>query len=254
MFSKPAIIKTEAVVLRALDYGETSRIVTLYTAELGKLSVMARGARSSKSRFGSTLDPLAHIQAIIYIKPSRELQSITDTSHSQHFRTIRNELGRIEVGLKIIELTNAVMHDSEQNRDVFMLLTRVLAYLDHMEERYWNLFPYFQLSLASEYGFAPVFEKNAVADLTEDGGLLDLQSGEIRSGFSPGGSERRASRSGLRAFSILARAPIEKVTQMSLKPETSQEVSELIGAYMKTHFGDVIPERASRVFAQFGLE
>jgi len=252
MPSIPAIIKTEAVVLRALDYGETSRIVTLYTAELGKLSVMARGARSSKSRFGSTLDPLAHIQAIIYIKPSRELQSITEASHSQHFLTIRNELGRIEVGLKIIELTNAVMHDSEQNRDVFMLLTKVLAYLDHMEERYRNLFPYYQLSIASEYGFAPVFEKNAVANLAEEGGTLDLHSGVIRSGFSTGASERRASRSSLRAFAILARAPIEQVTRMSLRPETMLEVSDLIGAYMKTHFGDIVPERAARVFAQLG--
>ncbi|GMQ80789.1 MAG: DNA repair protein RecO [Rhodothermia bacterium] len=253
MLSKPAIIKTEAIVLRALDYGETSRIVTLYTAEMGKLSVLAKGARSSKNRFGSTLDPLTHIQAIIYIKPSRELQSITDASHSQTFRTIRDELSRIEVGLKVIELTNAIMHDSEQNRNVFLLLTRVLTCLDLVAERYQNLFPYYQLSLASECGFAPVFDRERVADLTDRGGTLDLESGEIRKGAPASGSEQRASRSALRAFAILARAPIEKVTQMSLRPETMQEVGDLICAYMKTHFGDIVPDRASRVFAQLEI-
>ena len=253
MLTKPTIIKTEAIVLRALDFGETSRIVTLYTAEMGKLSVLAKGARSSKSRFGSTLDPLAHIEAIIYIKPSRELQSITDASHSQTFRTIRNELGRIEVGLKVIELTNAVMHDSEQNRDVFLLLAKVLVCLDQMEERYRNLFPYYQLSLASAYGFAPVFDRERVADLTDDGGTLDLQSGEIRTGIPASALERRASRSALRAFAILARAPIEKVTQMSVRPATMQEVGDLVGAYMKTHFGDIVPDRASRVFTQLEI-
>jgi len=41
-----------------------------------------------------------------------------------------------------------------------------------------------------------------------------------------------------------------KVMQMSLTSETRQEVSILVGDYMKTHFGDVIPDRTSRVFAQ----
>lgn len=250
MPTKPTILKTEAIVLRALDYGETSRIVTMYTAELGKLSVMAKGARSSKSRFGSTLDPLSHIQAIVYLKPSRELQSITEASHSQTFQTIREELGRIEIGLKVIELTNAVMHDSEQNREVFVLLVSVLTCLNHVDGRYRNLFPYYQLNLASAFGFAPVFDRNNVVNLADKGGTLDLQTGKILLGAASSEVVRRASRSALRAFAIFARAPMAKVMQMSLRSETRQEVSILVGDYMKTHFGDVIPDRTSRVFAQ----
>ena len=72
--SKPAnIVHSDAIVLRSIDYGETSRIVTLFTRERGKIGVMAKGARANRSRFGSTLEPLSHINVVLYYKPGRDL-------------------------------------------------------------------------------------------------------------------------------------------------------------------------------------
>lgn len=49
--------RTEAIVLRLLDYGESDRIVTFYTAGFGKLRGIARGARRSRKRFANALEP-----------------------------------------------------------------------------------------------------------------------------------------------------------------------------------------------------
>ena len=66
--SSTGVVHTEAIVLRTIDYSETSRIVTLFTRELGKTGIMAKGARAAKSRFGSTLQPMNRIAAVINIR------------------------------------------------------------------------------------------------------------------------------------------------------------------------------------------
>ncbi|MDQ0876910.1 DNA repair protein RecO [Paenibacillus sp. V4I3] len=40
----------QGIVLRSMDYGEGNKIISLFTPELGKVGVMARGAKKVKSR------------------------------------------------------------------------------------------------------------------------------------------------------------------------------------------------------------
>lgn len=51
------LIKSEGIVLRTTDYGETNKIVTLLTREHGKIGVMARGAKKSNSRLSAISQP-----------------------------------------------------------------------------------------------------------------------------------------------------------------------------------------------------
>ncbi len=247
---RPSIFKTDAIVLRTLNYGETSRIVTLFTAERGKMSVMAKGARSTKSRFGSTLDPLGYIQAVIYYRPTRDLQSITEASHVRAFPVIRESLARIKVGLGAIELSNALMQEGEPNQEVFSLLVDILSRLNAPDSKSDNILGFFRLKMASLLGYSPSFEKELVEALDERGGCLDLETGAIYPQHSKTTGGIEASRSALRAYSIVARASLPKVMQMALRPETAREVEDLITAYMRYHFEEAYPERSSTVFAK----
>ncbi|MEO7366765.1 MAG: DNA repair protein RecO, partial [Gemmatimonadaceae bacterium] len=67
-------LATEAIVLHAFDYLETSRIIRLMTREAGVQSVLARGARSSRKRFGSAVDLFAQGLVEIHVRPNRDLQ------------------------------------------------------------------------------------------------------------------------------------------------------------------------------------
>src|SRR5262249_24333445 len=87
------VVVTEAIVLHAFDYLESSRIVRLLTREAGVRSVLARGARSSRRRFGAALDLYAQGPAELHIKPGRDL----DTLGAFHITRFRAELaGRFE--------------------------------------------------------------------------------------------------------------------------------------------------------------
>ena len=124
------IVRTEAVVLRRMDYGETSQIVTLFTREKGRLAVMAKGARLPKSRFGSSLQPMSYMQAVLYYKASRGLQTLTESAHVQHFARIGHSLEKLSVGQRVMELTYALLHEEEANPLVFNLLVETLYQLN----------------------------------------------------------------------------------------------------------------------------
>lgn len=246
MSTKPHILRTDAIVLRSIEYSETSRIVTLYTRDRGRMSVMARGARSSKSRYGSTLEPLSHIQAVVFCKQGRDLQQLTETSHIDVWSGIRTSLPKLEIGYRMLELTSALMHQEESNPGVFTLLASVLSALDATDERTGNLWPYFQLRLAAALGFGPAFDADEVQELTAESARLDLETGRIGTGFAGRDGSRRA----LRAFAVLARARLGDVLRMRLDPPLLREVESLTAAYVGYHVEGAYPNRAAAVFAQ----
>ena len=62
----PGPLKTEAIVLRSIRYGEADRILHLYTPAHGRLSAIAKGARRARSRFGARLEPFFHVRAVLH--------------------------------------------------------------------------------------------------------------------------------------------------------------------------------------------
>ena len=66
------LVTTEAIVLRSRKHGETSKIVTLYSREYGKVDVIAKGARDIKSKFGGALEAFAESRIVFYKKDKPE--------------------------------------------------------------------------------------------------------------------------------------------------------------------------------------
>ncbi len=244
------IVRTEAVVLRAMDYGETSRIVALFSRERGRLSVMAKGARLTRSRFGSMLQPGSHIQAVFYYKPSRGLQLLSEAAHLESYHQTGRSLEKLTLSLRVLELVHALLPEEEPHPVVFNLLLQVLDRINTADERLANLLPYFQLRLASILGFAPDFDKARVEALPPEGGTLVLSTGGIFTDAAPGTALRRASRAALRAFAICSRAHLDAVMQMLLSPAVRDELDGLIEAFLRFHIDEGYPSRSARVASQ----
>lgn len=244
------ILRTEAIVLRSMDYGETSRIVTLFTRTRGKIAVLAKGARHPKSRFGSTLQPMSHTQVVFYYKTTRDLQTLSESTHLDLFHNIGRDLEKIAVGLRCVELVHALMQQEEHNPVVFDLLLQVLHRLDTAETNVPNLRAYFQLKMAAVLGFAPDIDRDCVQALPEEGGMLALDTGAILPPVAAPRAGVRASRTALRAFAICARADLDAVMRMRVAPETGPELERLVEDYLRYHLEDAYPTRSSRVIGQ----
>ena len=105
------LLVTEALVLHMSDYLESSRILRVATREAGVQSVVARGARNSRKRFGSAVDLFAIGQAQIDMRPGRDLHTLVafEVAHAQP--ELAADLARFSAAAAIAECALRVMHE-----------------------------------------------------------------------------------------------------------------------------------------------
>src|SRR5215467_808309 len=99
------LVVTEAIVLHAFDYLESSRIVRLLTRDAGVRSALARGARSSRRRFGSSLDLFVQGSVELHTKPGRDLDTLGSFDVTRQRSALGARLERFAGAGAIAELT-----------------------------------------------------------------------------------------------------------------------------------------------------
>lgn len=151
-----AIVKSRAIVLRRQRLGETSKLVTLYTEEYGKLKVTAKGARRPKSKFGAALEPLTEVQAVCYLRDERELQILSECDVVRQHPQLQADLERLSFGSAACELVDRLTVEGEANRRLYRCLSGVLAGLGEVTAgQVEPLFWYYQLRVAEALGYRP---------------------------------------------------------------------------------------------------
>lgn len=99
-----SLLVTDAVVLHAFDYLESSRILRLATREAGVQSVLARGARRSQRRYGSALDLFAEGVAELHVKPGRDMHTLAGFDVSRGRPALGTDLDRFTAASVVAEL------------------------------------------------------------------------------------------------------------------------------------------------------
>ncbi|MCH7619444.1 MAG: DNA repair protein RecO [Candidatus Marinimicrobia bacterium] len=146
------ILKSEGVVLRRIKYSETSLIVTFYTKDQGKISLIAKGARNPKSKFVGALEPATYASIVYYHKDSRDLQLLSEIEILQSNSSIIENLRKSAVAMAILNLVDSTLTEVEPNEDVYGLLVNTLSALNS-EKQDVALLWYFEIQLLKMIGF-----------------------------------------------------------------------------------------------------
>lgn len=120
------LLTTPAIVLHAFDYSETSRIIRLATRDVGVQSVLARGARRSRTRFGTALDLFAQGAAQLHLKDGRDLQTLAAFDVEQSRAAIGQDLQRFAGASALAELTLRFAAADEAHAELFDALAAAL--------------------------------------------------------------------------------------------------------------------------------
>ncbi len=153
------LLVTDAIVLHAVPYLESSRIVRLATREAGVQSVVARGARSSKKRFGSGLDLFAEGQAQIQLKPGRDLHTLVNFDVTRSRVGLASELGRFTAASALVECVMRVVNEEAAPRVYEGLATGLDAIADAATNETVPLALGVLWRLVSEIGFMPTIDQ-----------------------------------------------------------------------------------------------
>jgi len=127
-------LKTEAIVLRSLRFGEADRILHVYTLERGRMGAIAKGVRRTKSRFGGRLEPLSHVELLLHVG-SGELATVTGADLVRPHAPAREDPHRLAVGLIGAEAMLRLFPEQERSDRAFTALTRFLDLLDELPAR-----------------------------------------------------------------------------------------------------------------------
>ncbi len=122
-------VKTEAVVLRSMRYGEADRILHLYTPHRGRVSAIAKGVRRARSRFGGRLEPFFRLHVELH-EGRGELLTVTGAQTINGHAHLRGDGRALDAAARACDAVGRLFETSEPHPGVFNLLCRQLGLLD----------------------------------------------------------------------------------------------------------------------------
>lgn len=149
-----AILETEAFVLRAFKLAEHDKIVLVLSHDYGKIRLIAKGARGSKARFGSSLEPFSKILVSFYHKEGRELFNIQRTDLLRSSFALASEPDTFAELSYAAELIEEFVPAGEPCPKIFRLLDAVIDLFDSVSLAQ-PLLRYFELWMLKLSGFFP---------------------------------------------------------------------------------------------------
>jgi len=230
-------LRSEAIVLRHLDYGESDRIVTFFAPGHGRFRGFARGARKSRRRFAASLEPFASV--ILHWSPPRSGSLVTlKEAELVDLRVgLRADLPAIALAGYACELIEALFAEEEAQDQVYELL---LALLDHLsicggtpmarllfELRLLNLSGYIPHLLHCSSCFGALPGPEVPFDAERGGSLCPLCAG--------GGRAVTVSLLTLGSVSRILRGPLTAFAEIRLGEQTLAEGERLVADALRMH-------------------
>jgi DNA repair protein RecO (recombination protein O) len=121
--------RAEAVVLRSIRYGESDRILHLFTKERGRVGAIAKGARKTRSRFGARLEPFSHVDVQLH-EGRGELATVTGADLVRSHQSLALDTRRLGVGHIGLEAVLRLFAEHDASPEAFHALVRFLDVLE----------------------------------------------------------------------------------------------------------------------------
>jgi DNA repair protein RecO (recombination protein O) len=125
----PGPVKTEAIVLRSMRYGEADRILHVYTPHRGRVSAIAKGVRKTRSRFGGRLEPFFRLHLVLHEGRS-DLLTVTSAETVAGYPRLRDDGAALDTAARACDAVSRLFEHSDPYPAVFNLLCNELALLD----------------------------------------------------------------------------------------------------------------------------
>jgi len=221
----PRVYATPAIVLRQRKLGDADKIVTLYTANFGKVDAVAKGVRRVTSRLAGSVEPLSH--GSFMFAHGRNLDIITQAQPIETFQPLRDDLGRLSHALYVAEMIDRATEERAENFALYRLLLDTLRRLSQDNDLALVL-RFFEMSLLNELGYRPELQHCVICRDTSkaDGRFLSASAGGIICDDCrpPEIVLRAISPPALRVLRLLQTGTFRDVTALGLDAELADEL------------------------------
>ncbi len=238
------VSKTEALILRSIDFSESDRVVHLLVPDAGRVAAIARGARRSAKRFGGTLDLFNHLRVQLERRRSGGLSRLDQAELLRSFAPLRVDPARFALGCYLLELLDRLAPEDGSPQDMRRLFAFALSALESVSTRRPDaqLRTLLELRTLDALGLKP-----ELRDCVRCGRAVD-SGGEVAFHVAEGGpvcGPCAARLSGLlrlhlgtlRALERGLRLGSERLDRLVLPPRALQEARRLVAQFQRFHLG-----------------
>jgi DNA repair protein RecO (recombination protein O) len=233
--------KTPAIVLRTLDYGESDRIVTFYTADFGKIKGIAKGARRSTKRFANTLEPFSFSTIIFSNRGDATLAFLEGSDIIDHYPAIRSDLEKTLLASYLVDLADQFTLEGKVNEKLFDLIKDFLKLIDEGQASE-SLMRFFEMRLLKHSGYEPVLDRCTVCrkpldDLTVC--RFSFRSGGIHchSCFNDSFDCLPVSLGTVKSLLLGKDIDLPKIHRLALSPQAAEESRRLLTGFIRHLLG-----------------
>ncbi|GGA68600.1 DNA repair protein RecO [Ornithinibacillus halotolerans] len=234
--------RIDGIVIKTKDYGETHKIVTIFSKKIGKFSAIARGAKKPKSRMAAVTQPFIYGEFFVYL--NKGLGTIQQGEIIDSFRKIREDIIKTSYAAYIVELTEKLLDEKKPNLEIYTQFVKTLEWISEHEQADIPIMMY-EMKLFAVAGFAPTVDrcincggKNAPFSFSMvEGGLLcsrcrhvDMESVQLSTNV-------------VKLLYLFAKVGLERVGNVSVKEENKLLLRQLLDNYYDRYGGYYLKTR-----------
>lgn len=223
-----SLIKTDSFITKGFRYGDSSKIVTVFTRDYGKFNVIAKSSRNTKSRFSGVFENINLVSLMLNKKDNRDLQFASKADCKNSFPNIKADLDKIFIAFRMLELINNSLHDYDENVELFDLLLNSMESLEKAEKNYPNYLLFFQLNLLRLLGFKPDFQiRNDEADKSKNETLIN-------------GNAFKLSKKQYSILNSLSTKDIEFANNLTVEETDMEKLQNVMDNYLSNHLENFV--------------
>lgn len=234
--SRVRLQKAEGIVLKRHDYGEADRILTVYTRQHGKITVIAKGVRRIASRKAGHVELFTH--AAMMLAEGRNMDVLTQVEMIDAFPHLRDDLVRTTYAYHIAEVVDRFEQDGHASPATFQLLRDCLAALGEADDPF-VVARYFELRYLSLIGYRPhLFECAQCAAPLEPGpAVFSSEAGGVvcANCMRTVSDGLRIDDAAFRVLRFLQTREIGLILHLGLQPGTRGQVELALHGFVRHH-------------------
>lgn len=229
------IVSTDAIIIKSKKYGDTSKLIVAFTRHYGRVSLIAKGARRSKNKFGDALEALSCSYLSFYMKQGRDLFLLSNAEPQVSLRKLRESFTHLSAGLIIAETVMHTKQAGEEDEELYKLVLDALTALNNRGNYPYSILAWYMIEFIYHNGFA--LAPAGLGPILQEGAseiYLDIENGVFAN--SPMGGRYFRLHRGLaeKLLAVSAFGP-EVFGDIKVNDDEKSEMLRMFMSYMSFH-------------------
>ncbi|SDC72619.1 DNA replication and repair protein RecO [Paenibacillus sp. UNCCL117] len=230
--------RLQGIIIRSMDYGEGNKIVTLFTREHGKMSVVARGAKKVKSRFGSAVQLFTLGDFSFFKSGQNGLGSMNQADIVEAHHALREDLHLAAYASYLAELTDKMFGDHEGHPYLYEQLKGSFQAMDDKKDAQIVMHMY-EIKMLIQAGYSPELHQCVVCGSQKEAVALSVGLGGILCEMCKLRDPQAIALAPavLKLLRAFAQTDVRRLGEISVKEASKQALKHILRAYFDHHVG-----------------